>query len=120
MNQLSVFGRIAREVKLFDTKNGDKYGLFSLAVPQANKTTMFLNCSIWGKSAERLSDWCKVGDSVNCLGKLEPNIKEQDKVMFKVTEFMKAYSKKKKEDEPITDQESILRPQKDTEEGMPF
>ena len=57
MNNVNLMGRLCGEIELKRTQNGNVCTNFSLAVDRyanGNKTTDFIRCVAWGKTAENI------------------------------------------------------------------
>lgn len=80
MNSLSAIGNINKpEIRYL--QNGDPILNFSFALTSGygdKQVTTWLNCSLFGKRAEKLSELLSTGDRVGILGELT-NRKYQDK-----------------------------------------
>lgn len=81
MNKIMLVGRLATEIKM--GKSGDvKYGGFSLAVPRRGKKDEadFINCTVFGKTAETMFEHCKKGHRIGIEGHLQISQYEKDGV----------------------------------------
>ena len=86
LNVCSFMGHVGREAEIKTSKDGSKsWAEFTLAVSvgtvQAPKT-MWLKCSVWGKSADKVVEKCKKGDALYVSGRLDVSAyaRKQDNV----------------------------------------
>ena len=73
MKNVTIAGRIGRTAELRRTQGGDAVTSFSVAVDDRSgkdKTTVWFDCSIWGKRAESLSQYLTKGTAVCVSGDL--------------------------------------------------
>ena len=76
LNCVCLCGRLTRDIELRYTQAGKAVGSFSLAVNRNFKNkdgeyeADFINCTIWGKSAENLANFVKKGSPINVTGHL--------------------------------------------------
>lgn len=76
LNNVNLCGRLTRDIDLRYTQAGKAVGSFSLAVNRNFKNDKgdyeadFINCTIWGKSAENLANFVSKGSLVNISGRL--------------------------------------------------
>lgn len=73
MKQITIAGRTGKAGELRRTQNGDPVLGFSVAVDDGygeNKSTMWFDCSIWGKRATALEPHIGKGASVTVVGDL--------------------------------------------------
>lgn len=64
MNNVNLMGRLCGEIELKRTQNGNVCTNFSLAVDRyanGNKTTDFIRCVAWGKTAENIGKFFHKG-----------------------------------------------------------
>ena len=72
MNKIMLVGRLATEIEM--KKSGEtKYGRFSLAVSRRGKKDEvdFINCTVFGKTAETMFEWCRKGHRIGIEGHLQ-------------------------------------------------
>lgn len=72
MNKIMLVGRLATEIEM--KKSGEtKYGRFSLAVQRRGKKDEadFINCAVFGKTAETMFEWCRKGHRIGIEGHLQ-------------------------------------------------
>jgi single-strand DNA-binding protein len=68
---LTATGRVGKDAELRTTNSGDKILSFSVGSDIGfgqNKTTIWLDCSVWGKRGESLAPYILKGASVTVIG----------------------------------------------------
>lgn len=72
MNNLSMVGRIVRDIEL-RTAGETSVADVTLAVQKAydRDKADFINCVVWGKSAEALAQYAGKGTQISIIGRLE-------------------------------------------------
>lgn len=77
INQVALTGRLTREPELKYTQGGTAVASFTLAVDrnftnaQGERESDFINCIIWRKSAENLSNFVHKGSLIGVQGRLQ-------------------------------------------------
>lgn len=74
-----LVGRLATDIKM--GKAGEiKYGKFILAVNRRGKKDEadFINCTVFGKTAETMFEWCRKGHRIGIEGHLQISQFEKD------------------------------------------
>ena len=73
MNKVILIGNITKDIQLETTTNGLSVAKFSVAVARTfgEKQADFINCISWRGQAENLSKYCKKGDKVSIVGRIE-------------------------------------------------
>lgn len=76
MNKVLLTGRLTRDPELRYTPNGKAVCNFTIAtnrpvVRDGEKTADFINCIVWGKTAENLSKYQVKGSLIGIDGRLE-------------------------------------------------
>lgn len=78
INSTTLVGRLTRDPELKHTPNQQPYVYFTLAVNRnfKNQSTGereadFINCVIWGRHAEKLSEWCHKGHLIGIIGRIQ-------------------------------------------------
>lgn len=86
LNLCSFMGHVGREPEIKTSKDGSKsWAQFTLAVSTGTvqtPKTMWVKCSVWGKSADKVVEKCKKGDAVYVSGRLDVSAyaRKQDNV----------------------------------------
>lgn len=102
MNKIMLVGRLATEIKM--EKSGEtKYGRFSLAVQRRGKKDEadFISCTVFGKTAETMFEWCRKGHRIGIEGHLQISQYEKNgekksgySVIVDTMEFLQAKNEK--------------------------
>lgn len=85
MNNVVLVGRLTKDVELRYTSNNTAVGNFTLAVNRYFKNTDgeyeadFINCVVFGKSAEILSEYTQKGDLLGVNGRIQTRNYEDEK-----------------------------------------
>lgn len=95
MNKIILMGRLTKDPEVKYTSTGKVVTSFTLAVDRpfasqdGKKEADFINCQIWGKSAEILGNSVKKGQRVLVEGRLQiRNYENKDKVKHWITEVV--------------------------------
>ena len=95
INNVVLIGRLTRDVDLRHTPQNQAVGQFTLAVNRNFKNQNgeydadFINCVIWGKSAENFANWTKKGNLVGITGRVQTrNYENQQGQRVYVTEVV--------------------------------
>ena len=93
MNTCSFIGRLTKDPELKTTQNGVSYTRFTLAVDgikdkNGNKTTDFIDCVAWNKSAEIISKYSSKGSKLGVTGRLHTTISESNGEKRKYTDII--------------------------------
>ena len=95
INNVVLIGRLTRDVELRYTPQNQAVGQFALAVNRNFKNQNgeydadFINCVIWGKSAENFANWTKKGNLVGITGRVQTrNYENQQGQRVYVTEVV--------------------------------
>lgn len=93
INNVVLVGRITRDLELKYTPQNKAVVTFSLAVnrqfknAQGEREADFINCVIWGASAENLANWSKKGALIGITGRIQTrNYENQQGQRIYVTE----------------------------------
>ena len=71
MNNITVTGRIGRDIEIRHMNNGDPVGGFSIADDQGkDKPAIWWSCDLWGKRAESLAPYLIKGQKVTVSGEV--------------------------------------------------
>lgn len=73
MNNVVISGRLTRDAQIRNTKNGNPYATFTVAVPDTwnREKTYFINCKAFGNVVANISKYTGKGKRVNVMGSLE-------------------------------------------------
>ena len=103
-------GRVTKDIELKVTQTGKSVCSFSLAVERkfvqnGEKVTDFINCQLWGKSAETLEKYGKKGMLIGVEGRLQTRnyINQQGQTVYVtevVAESFTFLEKKQSNDQP--------------------
>ena len=95
MNNVSIVGRMTRDLDLRYTNDGKAVGNTSIAVNRTFKNAQgdyeadFINIVVWGKTAENLANHMKKGDRIGLTGRIQTRSYEgQDGKRVYVTEVV--------------------------------
>lgn len=95
MNNVSLIGRLTKDIELKSTAKGDSVGSFTLAVnrnftnQQGEREADFINCVIWKKPAEALAKYTQKGSQVGIEGRIQTrNYENQQGTRVYVTEIV--------------------------------
>jgi len=74
-NHFAAIGRLGKDPELKTTENGKSYLDFSIANNQDassdNTHTVWIDCRVWGNTAEVLAKYCKKGNRIAVEGQLD-------------------------------------------------
>ncbi len=82
LNNVSLVGRLTKDVELRETDNGLKVSNITVAIPRPYKNsngeqeTDFVDVTMWRGIAENTAEYCKKGDIIAIKGRFETNIRE--------------------------------------------
>lgn len=83
MNQVSLIGRLTRDVEMRESKDGETaIALFTLAVDRGglkSNEADFISCRAFGKTAEFLEDYTGKGDRIGVTGRIQTGSYENRK-----------------------------------------
>jgi len=74
LNNLTIIGRLTKDVEMRHTQSGKAVASFSIAVNTGfgeNEKTSFFNVVAWGKLGETINEYCKKGNRVGVQGRIE-------------------------------------------------
>ena len=115
MNNISILGRLTRDIVLQKTSNGVSLARFDVAVSRGYKNadgdveTDFFKCVAWRETAENIAKWFKKGNYIGLIGSMNSRAYEgEDGVNRTIWElnvkgFSFANSSSDKEEEPKKD-----------------
>lgn len=73
MNSFNAIGRVGKDAVTRFTQGGDPVAGWSLAVDSGygdKKQTLWLDCSLWGKRAEKVAEYITKGSQLGVTGEL--------------------------------------------------
>lgn len=90
MNNVSLIGRLTKDVEERRTQNGTPVASFTLAVDRRKKEdgADFINCIVWDKAAETIAKYVHKGDLFGVTGHIQTRNYEKDGRMVYVTEVV--------------------------------
>ena len=95
INNVTLIGRLTKEVELKFTSNSNAVGTFTLAVNRNFKNDAgeyeadFINCVIWRKAAENLANFTRKGSQIGVEGRIQTrNYENQQGQRVYVTEVL--------------------------------
>lgn len=90
INNVTLIGRVVRDIEVKTTNSGKSVALFALAVDGYGKDadTSFIDCVAWNKAAELLSEYAPKGKQIGITGRLQTRIWEKDDIKRKATEVI--------------------------------
>ncbi|MFZ7175794.1 single-stranded DNA-binding protein [Streptococcus hyovaginalis] len=95
INNVTLVGRLTKDVELRYTPSNVAVGTFTLAVNRAFKNDNgereadFINCVIWRKGAETLANYAKKGSQIGITGRIQTrNYENQQGQRVYVTEVI--------------------------------
>lgn len=80
LNQVTLVGRLVRNITVNKTENGKKISTITLAIPRSFKNTEgiydtdFVNCTLWENVAMNTAEYCKKGDIVGIRGRIQSKV----------------------------------------------
>lgn len=80
MNNISLIGRLTKNVEQSKTSGGVSFARFSIAVPRkySKDQTDFINCIAWRKTAELIGLYVHKGDRIGIDGFVQTGKYEKD------------------------------------------
>ena len=76
MNRVVLIGRLTKEPELYYTKQGVAYARVCVAVNRGFRNSLgeqqvdFINCVVWRRSAENVTEYCTKGSLVGITGRI--------------------------------------------------
>src|SRR5690625_757288 len=131
INNVTLVGRLTRDVDLRYTPNGKAVANFGLAVNRPFKNSNgeneadFINCQAWGKTAENLANYMKKGSQIGVVGRIQTRSYENNEgrtiyVTEVVTENIQFLESKKVANKPIQQQRIDVMNQEIEKAGEPI
>ncbi len=84
LNNVMLVGRLTKNPEIIKTDNGSSRTFVIVAVPRNYKNTKgeyetdFIKCILWNAMAERTCEYCKKGDVIGIVGRIESRSYEKD------------------------------------------
>lgn len=84
LNQITLVGRLVKNINLNKTANGKKVANLTLAIPRSFKNmegiyeTDFVDCTLWDTVAVNTKEYCHKGDIIGVRGRVESYVFEQE------------------------------------------
>lgn len=84
MNKITLNGRLTNDIEVKTTNNGIEYARFSIACnskrknADGSKKTDFFNCSVFGKGASIMAEYCHKGDQVLIVGSMDSDKRDNN------------------------------------------
>ena len=125
MNNITLIGRLTRDIELKYTQSGKAVTNFTIAVDRKfqKDTTDFINCTAWTKTAENMANYVGKGSKIAVNGRLQVDNYEKDgqkrqayKVMCNEVEFLDSKTSKSKEENINLDEFKEV----DSDDSIPF
>ena len=90
INNVTLIGRVVRDIEVKSTNSGKSVASFALAVDGYSKDAdaSFIDCVAWNKAAELLAEYAPKGKQIGITGRLQTRIWEKDDVKRKATEVI--------------------------------
>jgi single-strand DNA-binding protein len=84
MNNISIVGRLTKDVEIQKTSNGIKFARLNIAVPSEQKNsegerlTDFFTCVVWREAAETIAKYFEKGNPIAFTGSMNSRSYEKD------------------------------------------
>lgn len=94
MNNVSLMGRLTKDIELATTQSGVKKCTFTVAVRRKFKNndgeyeSDFIRCVAWRKTAEFIAKYFSKGQQIGIAGTIQTRSWEQDGQMHSITEVV--------------------------------
>ena len=131
MNNVTLLGRITKDIVLRKTTAGTSVASFTLAVNRRNvkdneQSADFINCVAWKQAAEYLAQYAKKGSQIALNGSIQSRSYDDASgkrvyVIEVVTKEVQLLDSKKPQEEKQSDEEFMAGPTLDvTSDDLPF
>ena len=130
INNVTLVGRLTKDIELKYTSNGLAVAQFTLAVARdfanqnGEKETDFINCVIWRKQAETLANYARKGTLIGLTGRIKTrSYDNQEGQRVYVTEVNAErfnFLEKKAENAQANNQPSFSNPQASSNQQNQF
>ncbi len=98
MNQVTLVGRITRNLVLRETNSGKNYVFFTVAVNDLNNQANFINCIAWNRVAENMTKFVGKGSLIAVVGRLTTRKDNKDQYIMEVQASNVSFLDNKKRD----------------------
>ena len=90
INNVTLIGRVVRDIEIKTTNSGKSVASFALAVDGYGKDAdaSFIDCVAWNKAAELLAEYAPKGKQIGITGRLQTRMWEKDDIKRKATEVI--------------------------------
>ena len=90
INNVTLVGRVVRDIEVKTTNSGKEVASFALAVDGYGKDVPanFIDCVAWGKAAEILGQYATKGKQIGITGRIQTRNWEKDDIKRKATEVV--------------------------------
>lgn len=84
INNVTLVGRLTKDIDLKYTQTGNAVGSFTLAVNRTfsnangEKEADFINCVVWRKTAENMANYTKKGSLIGIVGRIQTRNYDND------------------------------------------
>ena len=127
INKVILLGRMTKDIEIRITNSQKTVGTFTIAVDNGygdNKTTDFINCVAWEKTAEFIKNWFGKGRMMALVGRIATRTWEgEDGRKNYATEVIVSevsFAGEKKENVPAQNDDDAFVPLLDENADMPF
>ncbi|MCP8968935.1 single-stranded DNA-binding protein [Ectobacillus ponti] len=84
INRVALTGRLTRDAQLAHTSSGRAYTRLTIAVDRVyrgrdgERETDFISCTLWGRTAEAMSQYCQRGRLIAVTGQIRTSRYEKE------------------------------------------
>lgn len=71
MNNINLIGRLGKDPEIRYFEDGKVVGKVTIAVKRWGEGADWFNIEIWGKQAQTLGDYCRKGDQIAVIGRMQ-------------------------------------------------
>ena len=129
MNNVTLIGRVTKDIETRLTTTQKTVARFTLAVNRRTKDDEadFINCQVWGKTAENMEKYVHKGDKIGLTGRIQTGSYEKDghrvyttEVVVETLEFLEnKRNSSEQKPEPKTDEFDPV-PDDFADDDLPF
>lgn len=130
INNVTLTGRLTKDINLKYTQSGKAIGSFTLAVNRnykdanGNKQVDFIRCLAWGKVGELLDQYCGKGSLIGIVGQIQTRSYENDQnqkvYLTEVNVREITFLETRKESQETSEQGNTTNPQEILDDDLPF